>query len=91
MHIYPSLVLVQPRKTRPCLSERLLMGRKESNQTNQPKVNVSNQLDGIIHIPKTDFLAITGNKKVPLYNGKAPMFQTVFIVFCSFFLIDSVS
>ena len=29
----PSLVLVQPRKTRPCLTERLLMGRKESNQT----------------------------------------------------------
>ena len=26
-------VLVQPRKTRPCLTERLLMGRKESNQT----------------------------------------------------------
>ena len=32
-HIYPSLVLVQPRKTCPCLNERLLMGRKESNQT----------------------------------------------------------
>ena len=31
--IYLSLVLVQPRKTRPCLTERLLMGRKESNQT----------------------------------------------------------
>ena len=31
---YPSLVLVQPRKTHPCLTERLLMGRKESNQTN---------------------------------------------------------
>ena len=27
-HIYPSLVLVQPRNTRPCLTERLLMGRK---------------------------------------------------------------
>ena len=34
-HIYPSLVLLQPRKTRPCLTERLLMGRKESNQTNK--------------------------------------------------------
>ena len=32
-HIYPSLVLVQPRKTRRCLTERLLMGSKESNQT----------------------------------------------------------
>ena len=34
-HIYPSLVLVQPSKTRPCLTEILLMGRKESKQTNK--------------------------------------------------------
>ena len=33
-HIYPSLVLVQPRKTRPYITEILLMGRKESNRTN---------------------------------------------------------
>ena len=30
-----SLVLVQPRKTRPFIKERLLMGRIESNQTNK--------------------------------------------------------
>ena len=30
----PSLVLVQPKKTRPYIAERLLMGGKESNQTN---------------------------------------------------------
>ena len=37
-NINPSLVLVQTRKTHPYISERLLMGRKESNQTktNQP-------------------------------------------------------
>ena len=29
----PSLVLVQPRKTHPFITERLLIGRKESNQT----------------------------------------------------------
>ena len=34
-HINPSLVLVQPRKTCPFITERLLMGRKESNQTNK--------------------------------------------------------
>ena len=34
-NINPSLALVQPRKTRPFITERLLMGRKESNQTNQ--------------------------------------------------------
>ena len=32
-HLFPSLVLVQHRKTRPYINERLLMGRKESNQT----------------------------------------------------------
>ena len=32
-HINPSLVLVQSKKTRPYITERLLMGRKESNQT----------------------------------------------------------
>ena len=34
-NIYPSLVLFQPRKTRPFITERLLTGRKESNQTNK--------------------------------------------------------
>ena len=34
-NINPSLVLVQPRKTRPFITERLLMGRKESNQINK--------------------------------------------------------
>ena len=34
-HIYPSLELVQPRKTHPYITERLLMGRKESNQANK--------------------------------------------------------
>ena len=35
LSIYPSLVLVQRNKARPCLTERLLMGRKESIQTNK--------------------------------------------------------
>ena len=34
-NINPSLVLVRPRKTCPFITERLLMGRKESNQTKQ--------------------------------------------------------
>ena len=38
-NINPSLVLVPPRKTRPFITERLLMGRKETNQTNQTKQN----------------------------------------------------
>ena len=33
-NINPSVVLVQPRKTRPYITERLLMGRRESTQTN---------------------------------------------------------
>ena len=38
-NINPSLVLVQPRKIRPYITERLLMRRKESNQTNKIKQN----------------------------------------------------
>ena len=34
-HINPSLVLVQPRKTSLYITERLLMGSKELNQTNK--------------------------------------------------------
>ena len=37
-NINPSLVLVQPRKTRPFITERLLMGRKESNDLSRWKV-----------------------------------------------------
>ena len=40
-NINPSLVLVQPRETRPFITERLLIGRKESNQTS--KVNKQNK------------------------------------------------
>ena len=34
-NINPSFILVQPRNTRPFITERVLMGRKESNQTNK--------------------------------------------------------
>ena len=35
--VYPCLLLVQSRKTSPYITERLLMGRKESNQSNKQK------------------------------------------------------
>ena len=38
-NINPSLVLVQPRKTRPFITERLMMGCKQSNQTNKQAKN----------------------------------------------------
>ena len=50
-NINHSVVLVQPRKTSPFITERLLMGRKESSQTNK----ISDQsMVGII--PKTHFI-----------------------------------
>ena len=36
-NINPSLVLVQPRKTCPYITERFLMGRKESNKKKTQK------------------------------------------------------
>ena len=41
-HIPPSLVLVQPRETRHCLTEKLFMGRKESNQINKSNKQIHN-------------------------------------------------
>ena len=38
-NINPNLVLVHPRKTRPFITERLLIGCKESNQTNKFSAN----------------------------------------------------
>ena len=49
--IYPTVVLVQPRKTSPYITERLLMGRKESNQTKQ----FANEI--CISIPEIGFVS----------------------------------
>ena len=48
-NINPSLVLVKPRKTRPFITERLLMGRKESNQTKQTITSVGSVIDRRIY------------------------------------------
>ena len=44
-NINPSLVLVQPRRTCPFITERLLMRHKESNQTNHLLITIANSLD----------------------------------------------
>ena len=49
-NINPSLVLVQPRKTRPFITKRLLMGRKESNQTNKTLTFYSRVILAIINL-----------------------------------------
>ena len=40
-NINPRLVLVEPRKTRPFINERLLMGHKKSNQRNKQNNGLS--------------------------------------------------
>ena len=67
-NINPSLVMVQPRKIRLFITERLLMGRKESNQTN--KQNKS--------FLKGCFLYYC------LYNNKSPTIKGVFLYFCHY-------
>ena len=46
----PSLVLVQPRKTRPFITERLLMGRKESNKNKQNPFLAKRKRDDIMDL-----------------------------------------
>ena len=53
------LVLVQPRNTRPCLTERLLMGLTESNQTNKTNMeantrNPDKTVPSLIRLPLSD-------------------------------------
>ena len=43
-----SIVLVQHKKTDPFITERLLMGRKESNQTNKNNDMQAYQLEGLL-------------------------------------------
>ena len=50
-NINPSLVLVQPRKTRPFMTEKLLMGRKESNQTKSTTIGILTFLSMINFMP----------------------------------------
>ena len=54
-NINPSLVLVQPRKTHPYIAEKLLMGCKESNQTNSgPCLFISPQCRCSVEASKHD-------------------------------------
>ena len=64
-NISPSLVLVQPQKTCPCITERLLMGRKESNQTNKQTNNKQTK-------PTTTWTKYSTMlcKSLKLYNNK---------------------
>ena len=63
-NINPSLVLVQPRKTCSCITERLLMGCKESNQTQNRCAVKHLNLEGI-------FIWPYGSK------NKLPKYETV--------------
>ena len=53
-NIYPSLVRVQPRKTCPFITERLLMGCKESNQTNKQFQSLQDILSHIFYVIQSD-------------------------------------
>ena len=55
-NINPSLVLVQPRNTRPFITDSLMMGRKESNQTN--KNGFMTKCSRVVH-PLVIFLSVS--------------------------------
>ena len=59
-NINPSLVLVQPRKTQTFITERLLMGRKTSNQT---KTNKNYMLYSRIYVYSLPVLYLCLNKR----------------------------
>ena len=76
-NINPSLVLVQPRKTRPYITERLLMGRKESNQTNNEWcVSLWLQTQGSRVWSRPD-LILLGNWSWNDFYGHSPPFRWI--------------
>ena len=82
-HVYPSLVLVQPRKTRPCLTERLLMGRKESNQTNKT-VSSDSWSAFVDSIAAYISGVIIGPKFGPSKTRTSPVFYRGLLDYCNF-------
>ena len=62
-NIYPSLVLVPPRKTRPYITERLLIGLKESNQTNN-QTKCCKQASNMLTVTETLLLSHSLIKKI---------------------------
>ena len=58
--------MVQPRKTRPCLTERLLMGRKESNQTTVPFNHLAHLICSLSSSQMTQ--VVTGNLFLLFFN-----------------------
>ena len=51
--IIPSLVLGQPRKTRPFITEISLLGRKETNQTNKQNIQIALKLFLCTQVPRS--------------------------------------
>ena len=56
------VVLVQHRKTRPCLTERLLMGRKESNQTKIVPKSISVRSRQELWLPSVFVIRLNSNQ-----------------------------
>ena len=87
-NINPSSVLVQPRKTRPFITERLLMGRKESNQTNKyPNLNSVSDKEQVKDKKKTSSAEEGEIEVLQRYVCKSSMQQTT--NFATSFLIFS--
>ena len=72
-NINPSLVLVQPRKTRPFITERLLMGRKESNQTNHALAYFVFFQGEFISKPPSDKIVIASKGTKQVNSSKEPL------------------
>ena len=75
-NINPSLVLVQPSKTRPYITEILLMGCKESNQTNKLLL-LGNSIRIFSHISKQimAFRFMVGPGHCPMFSKYGPSFS----------------
>ena len=83
-NINPSLVLVQPRKIRPFITERLLMGCKESNQTIKKglRVNIVNTVkyETLFHNSSSSSYSLTDQIIALLKRLQAPFLDQLYLL-----------
>ena len=80
--IYPSSwVMVQPRKTRPCLTERLLMGSKESNKQNKTFNIITQHWYNLgKHQPWHNWKIVDQNIKHPINHKNQCLSRVVYVL-----------
>ena len=90
-YINPSLVLVQPRKTRHFITERLLIRRKETNQTNKLRFYYALAVSAAIRVTKLSNCSGIAVQRNRGFNNKRDGSSTAAPMWANFNLLSTKS